>query len=266
MGAILLLTLGAPGSGKSTSARRWQRGGSPARPRVRVNRDDLRAMLHGPQSALVGADGDRDAEDRVTTVQRAAVVALLVSGVDVVVDDTNIQHGVLAGWVELARQVGAEPMVWDHRSVPVDVCASRVNRRIAEGGRAVPVVVIWRLHGQAAHVVVPADVRLYREPILADLAGGLMVLRRTHTRTYNAVRFADPHKKCRTCGDWIDGALTAPGRLVLVPCEHESDYRDVCPSWGPVDGCTCAEHNTLHPDRPIEHDVRSPAPGDDRRY
>lgn len=61
----------------------------------------------------------------------------------------------------------------------------------------------------------------------------------THTRTYNATIFADPYKKCIRCGQWIDGALDKPGPLLLVPCEHESDYRDLCASWGPVDGCTC---------------------------
>lgn len=69
----------------------------------------------------------------------------------------------------------------------------------------------------------------------------------THTSTYNATTFADPYKKCRQCGDWITGALDAPGPVILVPCEHQSDYRDVCPSWGPVDGCRC---------EPIDHATR----------
>lgn len=69
----------------------------------------------------------------------------------------------------------------------------------------------------------------------------------TFTRTYNTVRFADPHKQCLRCGGWIDGVLDKPGPLVLVPCEHESDYRDVCPSWGPVDGCTCVEMPGVDP-------------------
>jgi hypothetical protein len=79
-----------------------------------------------------------------------------------------------------------------------------------------------------------------------------VTLTHTFTRTHNATLFADPHKKCSQCGDWVDGALDAPGPLTLVPCEHQSDYRDVCPSWGPLDGCTCVE-------RGWTHEMRTPA-------
>lgn len=69
-----------------------------------------------------------------------------------------------------------------------------------------------------------------------------MALTHTYTKTHNAITYADPYKQCCQCGGWITGALDKPGPLMLVPCEHESDYRDVCPSWGPVDGCRCIEH------------------------
>jgi hypothetical protein len=65
---------------------------------------------------------------------------------------------------------------------------------------------------------------------------------RTHTSTYNAVTFADPYKTCDKCGAWITGVLDAPGPLILLPCEHRSSYTDHCPSWGPVDGCSCVDH------------------------
>lgn len=68
-----------------------------------------------------------------------------------------------------------------------------------------------------------------------------MRLTHTYTRTYNVTTFADPYKKCRQCGGWITGALDKPhGPLIVVPCEHQAGYDDVCPSWGPVDGCECA--------------------------
>jgi hypothetical protein len=69
-----------------------------------------------------------------------------------------------------------------------------------------------------------------------------MTLTRTHTRTYNAIRFADPYKTCDQCGKWITGVLDA-GPLILTPCEHRSSYTDRCPSWGPVDGCSCVEQH-----------------------
>lgn len=87
----------------------------------------------------------------------------------------------------------------------------------------------------------------------------MAVLTRTHTTTYNVTEFADPYKKCEKCNQWVDGALDAPGPLIIVPCEHRSNYRDVCPSWGPVDGCRCKAAG-------IEHDMRPPTPGDGKVY
>ena len=81
----------------------------------------------------------------------------------------------------------------------------------------------------------------------------------THARTWNIISYADPYKKCLKCGNWIDGALDAPGPLILVPCEHQSDYRDVCPSWSPVDGRGCAEYSARHPEAPIVHEMRPPS-------
>lgn len=69
-----------------------------------------------------------------------------------------------------------------------------------------------------------------------------MTLTHTFTRTYNEIKFADPYKVCKACGGWITGVLDMPGRPLVMPCEHDLGYKDVCPSWCPVDGCQCAEH------------------------
>lgn len=72
----------------------------------------------------------------------------------------------------------------------------------------------------------------------------------THTRTHNAIRFADPYKQCQQCNGWVDGVLQVSGPSIVIPCEHQAGYRDMCSSWGPVDGCRC-------PDR--SHPMRIPA-------
>lgn len=79
------------------------------------------------------------------------------------------------------------------------------------------------------------------------------------TKPKQEVQFADPYKKCRECKGWVDGAKTGPGPLIVIPCEHTSDYEDLCPSWSPVDGCNCAEYNATHPENPIRHEMRPPA-------
>lgn len=86
-----------------------------------------------------------------------------------------------------------------------------------------------------------------------------VTITRTFTRVHHETRFADPHKQCLQCGGWVDGFLDNPGLHLLTPCEHVSDYRSVCPSWSPVDGCGCAEYNARHPEAPIVHEMRPPA-------
>lgn len=113
----LVLTVGLPGSGKSTWAKQWV-AEDPAR-RARVNRDDLRAMLRGQ---LVW--GDRDLEEQVTAAQRATVRALLATGISVVVDDTNLNPARRNALVSIGQAAGADVLI--HRmDTPVEECIRR---------------------------------------------------------------------------------------------------------------------------------------------
>jgi hypothetical protein len=67
-----------------------------------------------------------------------------------------------------------------------------------------------------------------------------VILTHTRTSTYNVVTFADPYKTCDECGEWIDGYLDSR-EMPNWPCGHKASYTDQCPSWGPVDGCSCVE-------------------------
>lgn len=113
----LILTVGLPGSGKSTWAREWV-AEDPAR-RARVNRDDLRAMLRGQ---LVW--GDRDLEAQVTAAQRAAVAALLADGVSVVVDDTNLNPARRKILVGIGQAAGADVVI-HQMDTPLEECIRR---------------------------------------------------------------------------------------------------------------------------------------------
>jgi predicted kinase len=117
----LTLTRGLPASGKTTWAK--QQGGH-----VRVNRDELRRMLHG------GPLHTGWAEVQVTLAQRAAVESLLRNGINVICDDTNLRTKVLRELAELGLLCGARVVVQDFTDVPLDECVARDAAR-PEGER-----------------------------------------------------------------------------------------------------------------------------------
>lgn len=68
----------------------------------------------------------------------------------------------------------------------------------------------------------------------------------THTRTHLVITPANPFLACSTCGkraEAFHGDRCGCGetRPVNMPCGHYGGYDDLCPSWGPVDGCRCLE-------------------------
>ncbi|MFR9779664.1 AAA family ATPase [Micromonospora sp. MS34] len=128
----LIATRGLPASGKTTFARRLQPGV------VRVNRDDLRRMMHGERLFTQWAEG------QVTRAQRAQVEALLAARVSVCVDDTNLRSRTLRDWAELAERFGAAFEVHDFTDVPLEECLRRDAGRPEED--RVGEAAIRRLH------------------------------------------------------------------------------------------------------------------------
>ncbi|HEY1673341.1 MAG TPA: hypothetical protein VGG50_11545 [Streptosporangiaceae bacterium] len=66
----------------------------------------------------------------------------------------------------------------------------------------------------------------------------------THTRTHVHTTPANPFLRCGTCGQKIEHfhdseTCGCESGHAFLPCEHKGDYDDLCPSWSPVDGCTC---------------------------
>jgi predicted kinase len=126
----LIITRGLPGSGKTTYAKRWV--SEDATRRSRVNRDDLRELLHG------GAHGyDRPLEQAVTWAHQGAVRTLLMSGRDVICDDMNLQNKQVKEWMKLAAEVGADFEVVDFTNVTPAECIRRDVQRASTGGRHV---------------------------------------------------------------------------------------------------------------------------------
>jgi predicted kinase len=176
----LLVTRGLPASGKTTFARKLQ-------PEVvRVNRDDLRRMMHGQRLFT------QRAEAQVTHAQRAAVEALLRAGADVIVDDTNLRAKTVREWARLAARFHATFEVHDFTDVPLDECLRRDAERDEEdrvgeeairrmhgrylAGKSLPLPVPWVEPGGPAVVYdPPADAE---KVVLVDIDGTVALMGR----------------------------------------------------------------------------------------
>jgi predicted kinase len=122
--STLTITRGLPGSGKTTWAKEQPQ-------LVRVNRDDLRRMLHG--GAVIDPERRGRAEKEVTAAHHAAVEGLLRTGAHVVCDDTNLRGRVVREFAELAAKCGAHFSVRDFTDVPLEECIRRDALRTGDG-------------------------------------------------------------------------------------------------------------------------------------
>lgn len=133
---VLICTRGLPGSGKSQWAKERVKAAEPGT-LVRLNRDDLRQMLHGRAHHIAVT------EQQVTAVQHAEIERFLRSGVDVIVDDTLLRAKHLKSLAEIAWRVGADVEVEDFTDVPLETCLQRDAVRSEPVGEDV----IRRMHG-----------------------------------------------------------------------------------------------------------------------
>ena len=115
----LILTIGLPGSGKSTYARERAQ----ADPiNVRISERDL------VREQLTGSRRDHSQETRVTAVQRLQVGDWLTAGHVVIVADTNLRWKYRKQWVKLAETLNV-PVEFVHMDTPIEVCIERDAQR-----------------------------------------------------------------------------------------------------------------------------------------
>lgn len=162
----LTITRGLPGSGKTTWDESFVEMSRDPKP-VRVNRDETRFLLYGGYSSLSYLQ-----EEEVTRVQQGQACLLLDGGVDVIIDDTNLNAKTVKGWQRIAQRYGAR---FQNVDFPLESheCKKRVARRVADGGRSVPGDVIDKMHSKYLRTGFPAIVPLepvkpFTEPYVPD--------------------------------------------------------------------------------------------------
>lgn len=148
MSRTLTATVGLPGSGKTLWARAQLHHDSKPWRTARLNRDSLRTMLHD------GRYAGSATEDQVVAIERFAVRACFErSASRVIIDDTNLDPSVLAGWRDLAVQIDARFEVRSFLDVPIETCIARdALRRYPERIGEEKIRDMWEKWGEAITV------------------------------------------------------------------------------------------------------------------
>lgn len=135
----LSITVGLPGSGKTTLAKKIREIAPSST--VLVSRDDLRAMLFDGEGILTGAQ-----EAEVSTYQKDIVKRGLRADKHVVVHDLNLREKYRTAWAKLAWNQGANFDIVDLTQVPAAECVARDNQRMRDGKRHVGGALIMNLN------------------------------------------------------------------------------------------------------------------------
>ena len=117
----LTILRGLPGSGKTTFAlAELKRTGNA----IRVNRDELRIILHGPDAKWSGE------RERVTAAAETAIVRdALLNKKNVIIDDTNLLGSGTARWTELAASLATVHIEDFTKTVSIEECIARDRGR-----------------------------------------------------------------------------------------------------------------------------------------
>jgi len=123
----VILTIGLPGSGKST----WSKKLISDNPNKykRVNKDDLRAMLDNSKHS-------NDSEKFILRVRDMIILAAIENGKHVIVDDTNLAPKHKERIKELIKGK-AELVIKDFTDVPLETCIERDLKRDKSVGEKV---------------------------------------------------------------------------------------------------------------------------------
>src|SRR6266849_4881411 len=162
----IIVLKGLPGSGKSYWCREYMKEHPDA---VRVNKDDLRAMVH----SSVYSKGK---ENEVLAVRDFIIEQSLSIGKDVLVDDTNFVKKHLDRMEEIAAKFNAIVDIKDFSHVSLETCLEQNLRRSTQ----VREKVIRSMYNQYLRPEIPAIEHDSALPnaVIVDLDGSLALFDR----------------------------------------------------------------------------------------
>lgn len=213
----LTIMKGLPASGKSTKAQEIIRASGNT---VRINKDLLRTMLHFDNFNHYNEAHTRDGARKLADWY-------LRSGVNVIIDDTNLNESTLQSWKDLARIHEAKIEYGDCTDVSVEDCIERDSKREKKVGKHV----IQKMAMQHLDYMKGENV------VICDLDGTLCNIDHRLHFTKQTPKdwkgfFADiPQDEVRL--DVLDKlfALEEAGNKVVFVSARPEDYRDVTEAW-----------------------------------
>lgn len=209
----LLALRGLPASGKTTYAKELVNKGW-----VRVNKDDLRAMLNNSKFS-------KENEGYVLSLRDEIIISSLVQGKNVVVDDTNLDPKHLIQFESIAGEFLAD---FEIRFFDVDV--KECIKRNRERPNPVPDKVIYTMYER--YIKPPVQEVAYdddkEECIIVDIDGTL-------------AHIADgrsPYDASRAMNDSLDDAVSVitamfynHGYKVIILTGRHEEHREVTENW-----------------------------------
>ena len=212
----LIVMKGLPASGKST----WAKAYVTANPNtVRINRDDLRLMLFDVQF-------DARLEDGVNSAQVFLMAGFGAEGLDIVLDNTNLNPKVMRAMEAWAKARDYELEVKDFTNVSLSECIQRDSKR---GAQSVGKKVITRMWRQFLQKPPEKPVFVHGAPfaVICDLDGTLAWM--GNRSPYDAST-CDQDALNVVVADIVQSHL-AQGDMVIYCSGRDEKYRDITTKW-----------------------------------
>lgn len=217
------MTIGLPGSGKSTWAKAQKNS-------VRINKDDLRSMLH---------DGEwsKKNEREIIAARNSLVALFLTSGRNVIVDDTNLSPKHKRDLQRLTLDISmsleypsvyADFEVKDFTHVPAQECIKRDLQR----SRSVGKDVIMRMYNQYLKPMESQPVKPVYDPtledcIICDIDGTLAIM--GDRSPYNDLEAYKDKPNEAVCS--LVRQLIADGETVIFMSGRKEQSKQVTLDW-----------------------------------
>jgi tRNA uridine 5-carbamoylmethylation protein Kti12 len=205
------MTKGLPGSGKSTWAKEVVLS-DPKRITVRINKDDLRSMLH--------ADRWKGTERRTVGARDALVKTFLQQRLTVIVDDTNLNPDHEQRLRALAMESVAEFEVKDFTHVDLHTCVRRDLKRERSVGEKVIRDMYEQYLAPKPQSSPPMDVDL-PHAVLVDIDGTVARMTGRGPFEWDRVEEDEPHQDVI---DLVNTMRDSGAEIVFVSGRDEICY------------------------------------------